>query len=174
MALAAGIIAIYSSRLIQPVLTPRKPPGCRGNWITAAYRLEVEDKASGAMASYRFYSGWRSYASGANTPDKAVLTLPEEPVKAGSRTKITLAAPYAGEALITVATDKVHSVQRVKLDGKPREITIETDASWGAGFYVMATVVTPRDAVNQPVPRRAMGVAYIPLDMSARKLSIKF
>ncbi|MEQ8751582.1 MAG: alpha-2-macroglobulin family protein, partial [Amphiplicatus sp.] len=68
--------------------------------------------------------------------------------------------------------DKVHLVQRVNVGKNGREIIIDTDPSWGAGFYVLATVVTPRDAVDRPVPRRAMAVAYAPFDMSARKLAV--
>ncbi|MEX0643942.1 MAG: alpha-2-macroglobulin family protein, partial [Parvularculaceae bacterium] len=73
---------------------------------------------------------------------------------------------------MTVATDKVHLVQRLNVEKKGREIIIDTDAAWGAGFYVLATIVTPRDAVDRPVPRRAMAVAYVPFDMSARKLAV--
>lgn len=139
-----------------------------------SYRLEVRDPETGILTTYRFYAGWASYASGAQSPDQAVLTGPAKPVKAGSRIKVTLAAPYAGEAMIAVATDRIHEIKRIKLDDKPQEVTITTDASWGGGVYVLATVVTPRDAVSQPVPRRAMGVAYIPFDMEARTLDLSY
>ena len=139
-----------------------------------SYRLELKDPDTGAMSTFRFYAGWSSYASGAQSPDQAVLTGPSKPVKAGARAKVTIAAPYAGEAMIVVATDRIHEIKRIKLDGKPQEITINTDASWGGGVYVLATVVTPRDAVSQPVPRRAMGVTYIPFDMGERTLDLTY
>ncbi|NHK27045.1 alpha-2-macroglobulin family protein [Parvularcula flava] len=139
-----------------------------------SYRLEVTDSETGVLTSHRFYSGYSSYASGADTPDQASLTTPDRAVKPGSRAKVTLSAPYAGEATIVVATDRIHSIQRVRIDEGAREINIDTDPSWGGGFYVLATVVTPRDAVDQPVPRRAMGVAYVPFDMDTRTLDLTF
>lgn len=139
-----------------------------------SYRLEVMDPATDVQASYRFYAGWRSYSAGAQTPDQASLTIPEKPVKAGTRARVTLAAPYAGEVMVVIATDRIHEVQRLRLDGKPREIVIDTKEEWGGGFYVLATVVTPRDAVSQPVPRRAMGVAYVPFDMATRTFDMSF
>ena len=139
-----------------------------------SYRLEVKDPATDSFTSYRFYAGWQSYSAGAKTPDQATLTIPERPVKAGSRARVTLSAPYAGEAVIAIATDRIHQVQRLRLDDDASEITIETDESWGGGFYVLATVITPRDAVDQPVPRRAMGVAYVPFDMDARTLDLSY
>ena len=137
-----------------------------------SYRLIVTDPASGAKSDIRFYVGWRSYAAGADTPDQASLTPPTEKVTPGSRARLFLNPPYEGEAMITIATDKVQLVQRLKVDKKGREIIIDTDPSWGAGFYVLATIVTPRDVVDRPVPRRAMAVAYVPFDMSARKLGV--
>ncbi len=33
--------------------------------------------------------------------------------------------------------------------------------------------MTPRDPVNLPVPRRAIGVAYVPVDMGGRTLTVE-
>ena len=137
-----------------------------------SYRISVTDPATGARTSQRFYVGWRSYESGADTPDQASFTRDEEPMTPGARAKLKLVSPYEGEAIITVATDRVHSVQRLKVDKNGTEIAIDTDPSWGAGFYVLASIVTPRDVVEQPVPRRAMAVEYVPFDMSDRTLSL--
>ncbi|WP_411820643.1 alpha-2-macroglobulin [Hyphococcus formosus] len=137
------------------------------------YRLTVSQAGQKTKSDIRFYVGWRSYASGADTPDQASMTLQTDKVVPGGRARLYLNPPYAGEAIIAIATDKVHLVQRMKVEKKGREIIIDTDPSWGAGFYVMATVVTPRDAGSRPIPRRAMAVSYVPFDMSARKLSVR-
>jgi len=139
---------------------------------TGSYRLTATDPASGAKTDIRFYVGWRSYESGADTPDQATLTVTSETVAPGARARLFLDPPYAGEAIIAIATDKVHLVQRFKVEDKGREIIVDTDPSWGSGFYVMATIVTPRDVVKRPIPRRAMGVAYVPFDMGARKMDV--
>lgn len=137
-----------------------------------SYRLTATDPASGAKTDIRFYVGWRSYESGADTPDQATLTVTSENVAPGARARLFLDPPYAGEAIIAIATDKVHLVQRVKVEDKGREIIVDTDAAWGSGFYVLATIVTPRDVVKRPIPRRAMGVAHVAFDMEARKLDV--
>lgn len=137
-----------------------------------SYRLTATDPVSKAKTDIRFYVGWKSYESGADTPDQATLTVSSENVEPGARARLFLDPPYAGEAIITIATDKVQHIQRLKVDENGREIIVDTDPSWGSGFYVLATIVTPRDVVKQPIPRRAMGVAYVPFNMEARKLAV--
>lgn len=138
-----------------------------------SYRLAVTDVKSRAKTDIRFYVGWRSNQAGADTPDQATLTVTSENVIPGARARLFLDPPYAGEVIIAVATDKVHMVKRLKVGEDGREINIETDPAWGAGFYVLANVVTPRDAVSQPVPRRALGVAHIAFDIDDRKLAVE-
>ena len=139
-----------------------------------AYRLKVSRAGGGATSDIRFYVGWRSHAAGADTPDQAAITLQNERVAPGARARLYLNPPYEGEATVIVATDRVLNVQRMKVEAGGREVTIETDPEWGAGFYVLATVVTPRDPGDRPAPRRAMAVAHVPFDMSARKLAVSF
>ncbi len=136
------------------------------------YRLAVTEAGGKATSDIRFYVGWRSHAAGADTPDQAAVTLQNDAVAPGSRARLFLNSPYEGEATIAIATDRVHRVQRMKVGAGGREIIIDTDEDWGAGFYVLASVVTPRDARNQPAPRRAMAATYVPFDMKARKLEV--
>ena len=137
------------------------------------YRLTATDPATGAETTLRFWVGWRSWADGAAAPDEATLTAPETPVKPGETVTLSLRPPYAGEAMIVVASDRILDVKRYSVSERGREIEIETDPSWGAGVYVLATVVTPRSPADRPVPRRAMGVAYVPFDMGARTLEVE-
>lgn len=150
----------------------QKPARIAETLDPGSYRLVATEPASGAQSDIRFYVGWRSYEQGAESPDQAIVTAPQKAPAPGSKVSVTLDPPYAGEAIIAVATDRVHSIQRVKVDGKAKTIDIATDPNWGAGFYVLATIVTPRDAVEKPIPRRALGVAYVGFDMSARTLSL--
>lgn len=136
------------------------------------YRLRVSQAGGKAVSDIRFYVGWRSHAAGADTPDQAVLTLQNDAVTPGARARLYLNPPYEGEAVIAVATDRIHEVQRVRAGAAGREIIIDTNPDWGAGFYVLATVVTPRDPGDRPTPRRAMAVTYVPFDMGARTLAL--
>lgn len=137
-----------------------------------SYRLSASRAGGSEKSDIKFYVGWRSYADGVDTPDQAALTLQNEKLSPGARARLVLNAPYEGEAIIAIATDRVIQTQRVRIDADAKEISIETDSSWGAGFYVLATIVTPRDAGERPVPRRAMGVTYVPFDMAAKTMSV--
>ncbi len=136
------------------------------------YRLSATRAGGKATSDIRFYVGWRSYAAGADTPDQAAITLQTDKTAPGARARLYLNAPYEGEAIVAIATDRIHHVQRMKVGKDGREIIVDTDPSWGAGFYVLATVVTPRDPGDRPVPRRAMAVTYVPFDMSSRTLNV--
>ena len=136
------------------------------------YRLSVSRAGGKEKSDIRFYVGWRSYASGSDSPDQAAMTLQNEKVAPGARARLFLNPPYEGEAIVAIATDRIHRVQRMNVKEGGREIMIDTDPNWGAGFYVIATVVTPRDPGDRPVPRRAMAVTYVPFDMSERTLTV--
>lgn len=137
-----------------------------------SYRLTAFRPGQKARTDLRFYVGWRSYGAGADQPDKASLTLTSRDITPGARTKLYLDPPYAGEATIMVATDKVVEIRRMRVEEGGREITIDTNPEWGSGFYVLATIVTNRDALDRPVPRRAMGLAHVPFDIADRGLSV--
>ena len=92
-----------------------------------SYRLTATRAGGKEKSDIRFYVGWRSHAAGAETPDQAAMTLQNDQVAPGARARLFLNPPYDGEAIITVATDRVHRVQRVKVGDAGREIIIDTD-----------------------------------------------
>ncbi|MEM1397133.1 MAG: MG2 domain-containing protein, partial [Pseudomonadota bacterium] len=137
-----------------------------------AYRLTAYDTEAGSSADLQFYVGWRSYESGVDRPDKAAITVVSDEVTPGGKVRLVLDAPYAGEATVVVATDTVQSTQRVRVEEGPKELVIDTDEAWGAGFYLLTSVVTPRTPTDRPVPRRAMGITYVPFNMQSRTLDV--
>ncbi len=137
-----------------------------------SYRLIVRDDRTGAQATARFGVGWGGPAEDEQTPDMVSVVPPTEPVRAGGRARVQIRPPYAGEAQIVVATDRVISTRMVHVGTEGANIDLPVTAEWGSGAYVLVTVMTPRDPVNLPVPRRAVGVAYVPLDMGNRTLQV--
>ncbi len=136
------------------------------------YRLIASEVRRNAETAVRFHVGWGSYAANAESPDRAVVTGPATPIAAGSALKFGIAPPYAGEAQIVVASDRVLAMRQVQVPEKGMEMQIATDPSWGAGVYVLVTVITPRSPKDRPVPRRAVGVAYVAFDMHRRTLAM--
>ncbi|WP_370338247.1 alpha-2-macroglobulin [Parvularcula marina] len=125
------------------------------------------------LASKGFWVGWRGRTvDGVEAPDQVRVSAPENPVTVGERATLTIKAPYAGLAEVVVATDEVLLTRQVSVEEAGAEIALPVSEDWGSGAYVMVTVYTPRDAVTQPRPRRAVGVAYVPVDVSDRSYEV--
>ena len=137
-----------------------------------SYRLIVKHEASGAETTHRFGVGWGGPAEDDATPDMVTVVAPENPVRPGARARVQIRPPYAGEAQIVVATDRVIETRTVRVSAEGTTIDLPVNTEWGAGAYVLVTVMTPRDPVNLPVPRRAVGVAYVPVDLGGRTLEV--
>jgi hypothetical protein len=141
-----------------------------------AYRLIIRNEASGAETTHRFGVGWGGWASDTDTPDMVAVSPPSTPVRAGGRVEIDIRPPYAGEAQIVVATDRVLSMHTERIPAGGKKISLRAEADWGAGAYVLVTVMTPRDPAGRRdtpvVPRRAVGVGYVPVDMANRTLTV--
>lgn len=143
----------------------------RENLREGSYRLIV--RANGAETSTRFGVGWGGPADDDATPDMVSVVAPTDPVRTGGRARVQIRPPYAGEAQIVVATDRVIETRTVRVGSNGATIDLPVNAEWGSGAYVLVTVMTPRDPVNLPVPRRAVGVAYVPVDMGNRTLQVE-
>ncbi|TGY90577.1 alpha-2-macroglobulin family protein [Marinicauda algicola] len=126
------------------------------------------------LASTRFWAGWGGRdAEGVEAPDQVVVSGPEEAPGVGERARISMRAPYPGLAEVVVATDGVIETMTVDMPEEGAELTLPVTQEWGAGAYVMVTVYTPRDPVTQPRPRRAVGVAYVPVDVEGRTFELE-
>jgi len=139
---------------------------------SGSYRLILR-RGDQIVAAQRFGVGWGGPADDDSTPDMVSVVAPTDPVRPGARARVQIRPPYAGEAQIVVATDRVIETRTVRVDPNGTTIDLPVNAEWGSGAYVLVTVMTPRDPVNLPVPRRAIGVAYVPVDMGGRTLTVE-
>ncbi len=135
-----------------------------------AYRLIV--RGAGTETSTRFGVGWGGPSDDGATPDMVTVVAPENPVRPGARARVQIRPPYPGEAQIVVATDRVIETRTVRVGANGATVDLPVTAEWGSGAYVLVTVMTPRDPVQLPVPRRAVGVGYVPVDMGGRTLEV--
>ena len=136
------------------------------------YRLELDDAATGAHTVIRQASGWGEVADGVEPPDAARVAPVRADYRTGDTVELRIEAPFAGEAEVAVATDRLIVSKQVTVPKEGATVKLNADAAWGAGAYVMVTVVQPRDPVSSPKPRRALGIAYVPLEPPGRKLSV--
>lgn len=138
-----------------------------------AHELVIEGE-DGEKSSRNFYVGWGGGVSsdGVEAPDRVQVALDEQTIVPGRPAALTIVPPYDGQAQIVVATDRVLSVETRPVQASGTQITLPVTEEWGEGAYVMVNVYTPRDPVVQSKPRRAVGVGYVPVDMTGRTFNV--
>jgi uncharacterized protein YfaS (alpha-2-macroglobulin family) len=136
------------------------------------YRLELDDPATGARTVVRQSSGWSEPAEGVEPPDSARLSAVRTGYHTGDMVEVRIEAPFAGQAEVAVATDRLITSKSVRVPKGGTTVRLKADAEWGGGAYVLATVVQPRDPAASPKPRRALGLVYVPLEPRGRKLAV--
>jgi len=138
------------------------------------YDLILADGEGQDLASRGFWVGWGGTTEdGEAAPDQVRVAGPEAPVAVGEEAVVTVQAPYAGLADVVVATDRVLILRQITLTEEGAEIRLPVTRDWGQGAYVMVTVHTPRDPVDQPLPRRAVGVTYVPINIDDRTIQLE-
>ncbi len=137
------------------------------------YRLDVFDPASGAATSLRFTAGWWSAPAAGDSPDRMQVVLDQEGYRPGDTAQIRLTAPFAGEVLLTVANDRVLDSEALSIPADGATLSLDVEEEWGPGVYVMATAYRPlAQSSGDPGPVRAVGVAWLGIDMSDRTLDV--
>ncbi len=144
--------------------------GFSNDW--GLYRLEIRDPKGTAATSIRYRVGWFVSAGSSNVPDKMSVTLDKAAYKAGETAKVALTSPFAGTAQIVIANDRVLESRTVEVKQGATTVDIAVNEDWGPGAYVMVTAYRPIDQTAKRGPARAIGLAYLKLDMSARTLDV--
>src|SRR6516164_3968609 len=145
-------------------LARQLPPG--------RYRWEITDAASGAQSSLRIHVGWWVEAEQPDVPDKLEAVLDKPNYRPGETAKLFVKAPFAGEAELAVASDRVLSLRALSLPAEGITIDVPLDAAWGSGVYALVSAYRPSDVPGpqQRGPGRAVGVAWLGIDSSPRTL----
>ncbi|MCF6274625.1 MAG: alpha-2-macroglobulin family protein [Robiginitomaculum sp.] len=136
------------------------------------YRLIAKQSGGDIRASYRFYVGWGGSTTGSNAPDQIEMGTPELDVNSGETVKLTINSPYAGLGELVIADQAVRSIQTVNIPKGGSEITVRMPKDIGSGVYALLSVYTPRSADKRPVPRRAVGIAYMKANVEQQKLGV--
>jgi alpha-2-macroglobulin len=143
------------------------------------YRWEVTDSATGAQSSLRFHVGWYVEAELPDVPDKLSVTLDKTSYQPGDTAKVFVKAPFAGEAELAIASDKVISLKSFTLPEGGTTLDIPVDSNWGNGVYALVTSYRPPVApaaggngTSARGPGRAVGLAWIGVDPAPRTLAV--
>jgi len=125
------------------------------------------------MASFGFWSGYGGRPEdGESAPDRVRLSGPAEAPQTGDTVTVSIFAPYAGQAELVVATDRVITSRTLEVAEGANTVELPVTDDWGAGAYAMVSVFTPRDPVSRPTPRRAVGVLYMPVNVEDRTFDL--
>ncbi|MFY2765100.1 alpha-2-macroglobulin family protein [Arenimonas sp. MALMAid1274] len=139
------------------------------------YRLEITDPQTGLLSRLPFVAGWSwdNQNRGLDArPDKVKIALDKTAYRAGDTLRVTVTPPQPGQGLLIVESDQLLHVQ--PLAAKPGE-TYElqvTDAWERHDVYITALVLRGGSAVEKVTPARAVGVAHVPMDRSARSVPV--
>lgn len=139
------------------------------------YRLEISDSETGQTLRYRFYAGWGAQGEEAagNRPDRVRMKVEGLPAKPGDTVRLTLTPPHDGHALITVEGDRMLWSKWIDAKATGTEVDIPVDPAWKRhDLYLGAVVFRPGSQGDRVTPARAVGLAPLPLDTSARKLDV--
>ncbi|MEM0986540.1 MAG: alpha-2-macroglobulin [Pseudomonadota bacterium] len=134
----------------------------------------VIEGPDGSEASRSFWVGWGGYVSddGVEAPDRVQVSVVDETVRPGRNAEITIVPPYDGEAQIVIATDRIIAVETRPVTAEGTRLSLPVSDDWGEGAYIMVNVFTEREPVLAAKPRRAVGVAYAPVDMAPRTFDL--
>ena len=146
--------------------------GKRLSW--GRHRLTVSDAASGTTTSLTFNVGY--YGGGADSEDApdALKVASDKPHYApGETAKLRIEAPFAGEALVAVATDRIQEIHTVAVAPGGTVVEIPMKADWGAGAYALVTAWRPLAAPAERTPVRAIGAVWLGLDPKLRTLAVE-
>ncbi len=140
------------------------------NFPYGTYRLTITDPASGSASSYRFYSGWAASSEG-DRPDRIPVAADKPTYKVGESAHVNIKPTSNGKALVVVAGDKVFSSQVIDAPASGASVDIPVSADWGPGAYVLVTDYKPLNEASGHEPVRAIGVAWLQVDNSARTIT---
>lgn len=148
------------------------------------YRLEILDRANNnQLSSVQFHAGkdwyywWRQNNSNngqAARPDQVNLAFDAESYQAGDVAKLRVVSPHAGQAIITVESNRLLWFKRSQIAADGSTIEIPIDENWKThDIYVSVVVFKPGDSKNTISPNRAIGIRHLALDRSDRQLQLE-
>ena len=137
------------------------------------YRLLVETvDPGGPVTSIDFDAGWYVSTASTETPDGLEVALDRDSYDRGDTAKLQITARFAGQALITVASDRLLDVMSVPVPEGGRVVDLEVEDRWGAGAYVTATLFRPGSDAENRLPARAVGVRWLSINPGDRALDV--
>jgi len=142
------------------------------------YRIEIRNQAQQLISSYHFFSGWRwydPYGFKGEKPDQVKLAWQADDLTAGQPAELSITAPFAGTALVTVESDEMLWHHSFKMDSAASQIKVPIDKAWRRNDLYASVMVVQAGHVSKSrahLPQRAFGLIHLPLNRQANKLHL--
>lgn len=150
-----------------------RPASVRGMFEWGRHRLVVVDAANDTRTVTKFYVGWGSSSDERDTPDTAGVVPDKKAYMPGDTAKLRIEAPFAGEALVVLASDRIFETRTVKVAAGGTTLDIPVSADWGAGAYALVTAYRPLQQKADRTPVRTVGLAWLAIDPGPRNLQVQ-
>ena len=138
------------------------------------YVVRLRDTEGGASADLRFYCSGHGYVPWAmEKPGRLELAADKESYAPGDTAVVLVKAPFAGQALLTVESDRVHVARSMVMAANTAEFRFPVAASFGPNVYCTATVVRKVTPSGEWAAHRAYGAIPIALDNRPRRLKVE-
>jgi len=139
------------------------------------YRLEITDPATTLTTRLPFEAGWGwdDNRGSEARPDKVKIALDKTAYADGDTVRATLTPPHEGPALVILEGSGL-LWQRTLNVRAGTQIEIPLDPAWRThDLYLTALVFRPGSSSERITPNRAVGIAHIRLDRSARTTAVQ-
>ena len=137
------------------------------------HRLTIIDKEKDTSSSMTFYVGWYGGGAAEETPDTLRVASDKQNYAPGDTARLRIEAPFAGEALIAIATDRIITTYTAQVPAGGTTIDVPMKAEWGAGAYALVTAWRPLSEPADRTPTRAIGAVWLALDPALRTLGVQ-
>ncbi|MCQ9156310.1 alpha-2-macroglobulin family protein [Acidomonas methanolica] len=140
------------------------------------YRLSAMPAENGGATgtSLHFQVGWGG-GGDASTPDRLPLSVRDPQIAPGGQTIIHISGGFAGQAQVTLATDRVLNTRFVDVPKEGLDIPVTATPDWDTGAYALVTLYRPLNGpsgLRPHDPVRAVGVAWIGVNQDRHRLDV--
>lgn len=113
---------------------------------TGQYEVLVHDPESGVATRHRLYvsrTGSHDASAGIRAPDEVHLALDQPVYRPGDTALLRIEAPFTGQALLTIESDRVLHSQVATLTNRVHEWSVPVEAAYLPNVYCCLTLIRP-------------------------------
>lgn len=136
------------------------------------YRLEVFDPDGPVATSQRIHAGYWVDPNAPERADAVTVTLDREHYRPGETARVFIDPPYDAEVLLMVADREIREHRRLSVPESGAFVELPVSEEWKVGVHLLVNAYATAESLGGPLPRRAVGLAWLPLDPAPASLAL--